>query len=131
MGHIQWHLKISLILTSNLSYQIQKWKLPRRLLITKLNILAKHAISKTKYISKTPNSVREEHLQLLTISFNIIALLINLLLLFSYYIESSSFATPWTVAHQAPLLMRFFQARILEWVAISFYRGSSQPRDRT
>ena len=23
------------------------------------------------------------------------------------------------------------QARILEWVAISFYRGSSQPRDRT
>ena len=25
----------------------------------------------------------------------------------------------------------FFQARILEWVAISFSRGSSQPRDRT
>ena len=24
-----------------------------------------------------------------------------------------------------------FQARILEWVAIFFYRGSSQPRDRT
>ena len=24
-----------------------------------------------------------------------------------------------------------FQARILEWVAISFYRGYSQPRDRT
>ena len=24
-----------------------------------------------------------------------------------------------------------FQARILEWVAISFFRGSSQPRDRT
>ena len=23
------------------------------------------------------------------------------------------------------------QARILEWVAISFYRGSSQPRDQT
>ena len=27
--------------------------------------------------------------------------------------------------------MRFFQARILEWVAISFSRGSSQPRNRT
>ena len=26
---------------------------------------------------------------------------------------------------------RIFQARILEWVAISFSRGSSQPRDRT
>ena len=24
-----------------------------------------------------------------------------------------------------------FQARILEWVAISYFRGSSQPRDRT
>ena len=41
------------------------------------------------------------------------------------------FATPWTVAHQAPLCMRFFQARILEWVAIFFSRGSSIPRDQT
>ena len=32
------------------------------------------------------------------------------------------FATPWTVA---------YQARILEWVAISSSRGSSQPRDHT
>ena len=31
--------------------------------------------------------------------------------------------TPWTVACQAPLSMGF-QARILEWVAISFSRGS-------
>ena len=30
------------------------------------------------------------------------------------------FATPWIL-----------QARILEWVAIPFFRGSSQPRDRT
>ena len=30
-----------------------------------------------------------------------------------------------TVAHQAPLFMEFFQTRILEWVAISFSRGSS------
>ena len=28
--------------------------------------------------------------------------------------------TPWTAAHQAPLSMGFFQARILEWGAISF-----------
>ena len=41
------------------------------------------------------------------------------------------FATPGTVAHQAPLSMEFFQARILEWVAISFSRGSSRPRNRT
>ena len=30
------------------------------------------------------------------------------------------FATPWTVAKQAPQSMEFFQARMLEWVAISF-----------
>ena len=41
------------------------------------------------------------------------------------------FATPWTVAYQAPLSMGFLQARVLEWGAISFSRGSSQPRDRT
>ena len=35
------------------------------------------------------------------------------------------FATPWTVAYQAPPSMGFFQARILEWVAIPFSRGSS------
>ena len=39
-------------------------------------------------------------------------------------------ATPWTVAHQA-LLHGIFQARIMGWVAISFSRGSSQPRDGT
>ena len=41
------------------------------------------------------------------------------------------FGTPWTVAHQAPLSMGILQARILEWVAISYSRGSSQPRDQT
>ena len=35
------------------------------------------------------------------------------------------FATPWTVAHG------ILQARILEWVASSFSRGSSRPRDQT
>ena len=39
------------------------------------------------------------------------------------------FATPRTVAHQAPLSMGILQARTLEWVATSFSRGSSQPRD--
>ena len=39
--------------------------------------------------------------------------------------------TPWTVAQQASLSMGFFQARILEWVAVSFSKGSSRPRNRT
>ena len=41
------------------------------------------------------------------------------------------FATPWTVAHQVPLSMRFFQAGILEWVAMPSSRGSCQPSVQT
>ena len=41
------------------------------------------------------------------------------------------FAIPWTVAHQAPLSMEFFQARLMERVAIPSSRGSSWPRDQT
>ena len=41
------------------------------------------------------------------------------------------FVTLWTVAHQASLSMGLFQARILEWVAIPFSRGSAWPRDQT
>ena len=40
------------------------------------------------------------------------------------------FVTPWTVACQAPI-HGIFQARTLEWVAISYSRGSSGPRDRS
>ena len=39
------------------------------------------------------------------------------------------FETAWTVAHQAPPPC-LLQARILEWVAISFSRESSKLRDR-
>ena len=38
------------------------------------------------------------------------------------------FVTPWTISHQVSL-SGIFQARILEWVAISLSRGSSPPRD--
>ena len=38
---------------------------------------------------------------------------------------------PHGLAHQVPLSMGFFQARILEWVVISSFRGSSQTRDQT
>ena len=43
----------------------------------------------------------------------------------------STFQTPWTEAHQPPSFHGISQARILEWIAISFSRGSSQPRDQT
>ena len=39
--------------------------------------------------------------------------------------------TPCTVARQASLSLGILQARILEWVAISFSRRSAQPRNRT
>ena len=41
------------------------------------------------------------------------------------------FATAWTVVRQALLSMGIFQARILEWVAVPSFRGSSQPRGCT
>ena len=41
------------------------------------------------------------------------------------------FATPCTIARQAPLSMGILQARILEWVAMPSSRGSSQHRDGT
>ena len=47
----------------------------------------------------------------------------------SHSVVSDSLPTPWTVAHQAPLSMGILQARILEWVAISFSRGSCQPKN--
>ena len=37
----------------------------------------------------------------------------------------SNSATPWTVARKVPLSVRLSLARILEWVAISFSKGSS------
>ena len=43
----------------------------------------------------------------------------------------SNSVTLWTVAHQAPLAMGIFQARILEWVSMPSSMGSSQPRDQT
>ena len=48
------------------------------------------------------------------------------------YELSHSVATvaPWTAACQALLPMGILQARILEWVAVSFSRGPSRPRDQ-
>ena len=39
---------------------------------------------------------------------------------------SDSFVTLWTLTHPC---MGFSRQEILEWVAISYSRGSSQPRD--
>ena len=51
-----------------------------------------------------------------------------MLSLFSCSVVSDCFVTLWTVARQARQSMGILQARILEWVAISFSRGYSRPR---
>ena len=38
-----------------------------------------------------------------------------------------NFATPWIVAYQPALSMGILQGRILEWVALPSYKGSSRP----
>ena len=43
-------------------------------------------------------------------------------------VMSNSSVMPWTVAHQASLFTQILQARILEWVAMSSSKGSSQSR---
>ena len=67
-----------------------------------------------------PNSTRQHSELLKTISFHKYQVIIPLLL-FSPYVLSDSFVTPWTVAVQAPL-------PILEWIRISISRGSSQTK---
>ena len=58
--------------------------------------------------------------------------LCGLLLFFCLVAKSCLlFATSWTVACQAPLSMGFSMASLVEWVAISFSRGSSRPKDQS
>ena len=45
-------------------------------------------------------------------------------------VTSDSLAILWTVALQVPLSVEFFQARILEWVAIFYSKRHSPLRDR-
>ena len=75
--------------------------------------------------------------QLAPRSWELSAILLQILMWCPVHTKCSSlshvrlFVTPWTIAHQVPLSMGILQARILERVAISFSRGSSQPRDQT
>ena len=49
----------------------------------------------------------------------------------SHSVVSNSFATPWIVSPPGSSVHGILQARILEWVSISFSRWSSWPRDWT
>ena len=52
-------------------------------------------------------------------------------LLFSHQVMSDFFCYPMDCSPSGSSLHGIFQTRILEWVAISYSRGSSQPRDQT
>ena len=54
----------------------------------------------------------------------------SLLLLFSPSVMSDSFATPMDCSPPGSSAHGILQARILEWVAISSFRGCFQPRDQ-
>ena len=55
----------------------------------------------------------------------------NLCYVLSCFSRVQLFATPWDCSPPASSVHGILQARILEWVAIYFFRGSSQPRDWT
>ena len=52
-------------------------------------------------------------------------------LLFSHLVLSNSFATPWTVAHQAPLSMEFPRQESWSGLSYSSLRGLPEPGDQT
>ena len=54
-----------------------------------------------------------------------------ILLLLNHFKRVLFFMTLWTVAFQAPVSMEILQEKMLEWVAMPSFRGSSRPRDRT
>ena len=51
--------------------------------------------------------------------------------LWLWWFSHSTFATAWTVFRQAPLSMGFSRQEYRSGVAISYFRGSFQPRDQT
>ena len=70
--------------------------------------------------------------QLLSVPIHLPILDISRKLLFSHCVVSNSFATAWTVCSPPGSSVHgILQARILEWAAIPFSRGSSQPREWT
>ena len=49
----------------------------------------------------------------------------------SHFSHVRLFVTSWTIARPGSSVHGILQARILEWIAMPFSRGSSQPRDQT
>ena len=88
-----------------------------------------------------PNDVEQRRYIMLSIEFSLTkSKIVNVVLLYpslAYYLTYSRykivfnhvwlFATPWTVAHQAPLSVGFFRQEYWSGLTFPFSRGSSQP----
>ena len=83
---------------------------------------------KTKQLLKTPKYTSQERNHRKKNAF--FSCFLNMLVP-SCFSHVWFFVTLCTVAHQASLSMGILWARILEWVAISYSRGSSQSKDWT
>ena len=77
-------------------------------------------------ISKTAQQINGRA-GILTQDFKLVTMTIESLIFFFLIIVVLLFVIPWTVACQSSLVHRISQARMLEWVAISFSRRSSWP----
>ena len=71
-------------------------------------------------------AIRETHLQSTNTQY-----IVFIFMLFSCQVVSGSFCNPMDCSPPGSSVHGISQARILEWVAISFSRKSSQPRDWT
>ena len=97
---------------------------PRVLLSSKF-LLAVHSKQTRDSLGPPPH-----HLSIWTLSFSPVLSNRNIIWKWSRSVMSDSL---WALGYSPPgsSVHGILQARVLEWVAISFSRGSSQPRDRT
>ena len=75
------------------------------------------------------DGINNMKLELLTFCVYVYAQLLSCIQLFATPLRPlcNPFVTPWSAAHQGSSVHGIFQARPLEWVAISYSRGSSDP----
>ena len=96
-------------------------------IIIQYDLISRFLLISTKTLF--PNIHKFWRLRHTHISFGEITIQHNICML-SCFSHVWLFVTLWTVAHQIPL-SRILQARILQWITMPSFRGSSWPRDWT
>ena len=118
LNHYVTHLKLTMLCQLNFSTKKAKEKI--------LNCIL-YPEKKVTYLYFSPE-LKRRRIKLRLLKQQRISMRIFKLLHMSVWL----FVTPWTISSPPGFSVHgILQARILEWVAISFSRRSSQPRDRT